>query len=184
MAGASDGRSVSQYLPRSEPRTLWALAPFSEIYVDLSRRCVGWIRAVLSKNRLCGIFALWTWVCTATDSNGIARYVTSVGGESPAVTQRRGAMGHQPLRLRASAGVFASWTWLRSATDSNGIARCVTSTGGDSPAGPGFMPIRYEDVLARSLPQPTRLWIERFPTPYVGIWVGWESVGGGCGGRF
>jgi len=58
MAGASDGRSVSQYLPRSEPRTLWALAPFSEIYVDLSRRCVGWIRAVLSKNRLSGIFCL------------------------------------------------------------------------------------------------------------------------------
>jgi len=29
--------------------------------------------------------------------------------------------------------------------------------GGDSPAGPGFMPIRYDGVLARSLPQPTRL---------------------------
>jgi len=56
ISRASDGRSVRQYLPRSEPRTLWALAPFSEIYVDLSRRCVGWIRAVLSKNRLGGIF--------------------------------------------------------------------------------------------------------------------------------
>jgi hypothetical protein len=29
--------------------------------------------------------------------------------------------------------------------------------GGESPAGPGFMPIRYDRVLARSLPQPTRL---------------------------
>ena len=38
------------------------------------------------------------------------------------MTQRRGDMGYQPLRLRASAGVFASWAWVRSATDSNGIA--------------------------------------------------------------
>ena len=104
-----------------------------------------------------GVFASWTWVRSATDPNGIARCVTSAGGDSPAEPQRRGAMGHQPLRLRVSAGVFTSWTWVRSATDSNGIARCVTSAGGDSPAGPGFMPIRYEGVLARSLPQPTRL---------------------------
>ena len=66
-------------------------------------------------------------------------------------------MGHQPLRLRVSAGVFASWTSVRSTTDPNGIARWVKSAGGDSPAGPGFMPIRYKGVLARSLPQPTRL---------------------------
>ena len=66
-------------------------------------------------------------------------------------------MGQQPLRLRASAGFLASWTGGRSATDSNGIARWVKSAGGDSPAGPEFMPIRYNGVLARSLPQPTRL---------------------------
>jgi hypothetical protein len=58
----------------------------------------------------------------------------SAGGDSPAETPRRRDMGHQPLRLRASAGVFASWAWVHSATDSNGIARCVTSAGGDSPA--------------------------------------------------
>ena len=40
-----------------------------------------------------GFFALWTWVHSATDPNGIARRVTSTGGESPAVTQRRGDMG-------------------------------------------------------------------------------------------
>ena len=80
-------------------------------------------------------------------------------------------MGHQPLRLRASAGFFASWTWVRSATDFNGIARWVKPADGDSPAGPGFMPIRYDGVLARSLPHPARLWIERFPPPpYAGSW--------------
>jgi hypothetical protein len=66
-------------------------------------------------------------------------------------------MGQQPLRLRASAGFFASWTWVLSTTDSNGIACWVKSAGGDSPAWPGFMPVLYEGVLARSLPQPTRL---------------------------
>ena len=71
--------------------------------------------------------------------------------------RRRRDMGHQPLRLRASAGFFASWTWARSATDPNGIVRGVKSAGGDSPAGPRFMPIRYKGVLAHSLPQPTRL---------------------------
>ena len=104
-----------------------------------------------------GFFTAWTWVRSATASNGIARCVTSVGGESPAETQRRRDMGPQPLRLRASAGVFTSWAWVRSATDSNGIACWVTSVGGDSPAGPGFALIRYDGVLARSLPQPTRL---------------------------
>ena len=67
-------------------------------------------------------------------------------------------MTHVPsLGLSVSAGFFASWTWVRSATDSNRIARYVTSVGGESPAGPGFMPIRYNGVLARSLSQPTRL---------------------------
>ena len=66
-------------------------------------------------------------------------------------------MGHQPLRLRVSVGFFASWTWVRPTTDSNGIVRWVTSAGGDRPVGPGFIPIRYEGVLARSLPQPIRL---------------------------
>ena len=33
----------------------------------------------------------------------------------------------------------------------------LTSAGGDSPAGPEFMPIRYDGVLARSLPHLTRL---------------------------
>jgi len=66
-------------------------------------------------------------------------------------------MGQQPLRLRAPAGFFASWTWVRSATDSNGIARWVKSAGGDSHAESRVMPIRYNGVLARSLPQPTRL---------------------------
>ena len=81
-----------------------------------------------------GVFSSWTWVRSATDSNGIACCVTLVGGESPAETLRRGDMSHQPLRLRVSAGFFSSWTWVRSATDSNAIARCVTSTGGESPA--------------------------------------------------
>ena len=40
-----------------------------------------------------GVFASWAWVRSATDSNGIARCVRSVGGESPAVTLRRGDMG-------------------------------------------------------------------------------------------
>jgi len=51
-----------------------------------------------------GVFVSWTWVRSATDSNGIARCVKSVGGESPAETQRRGDMGPQPLCHRASAG--------------------------------------------------------------------------------
>jgi hypothetical protein len=82
--------------------------------------------------------------------------LTSTGGDSPTVTLRRGDMGQQPLRLRASAGFFASWTRVHSAADSSGIARWMTSAGGDSPAEPRFMPIRYEGVLARSLPQPSR----------------------------
>jgi hypothetical protein len=71
-----------------------------------------------------------------------------------AETRRHGPPTSASPRL---SGIIASWTWVRSATDSNGIARWVTSVGGDSPAGPGFMPIRYDGVLARSLPQPTRL---------------------------
>ncbi len=35
----------------------------------------------------------------------------------------------------------------------------------------GFMPIRHDGALARSLPRPIRLWIEKIPPPY-------EEIGG------
>jgi len=34
----------------------------------------------------------------------------------------------------------------------------------------GVHPIRYDGVLACSLPQLTRLWIASLPPPYAGIW--------------
>ena len=38
------------------------------------------------------------------------------------------------------------------------------------------MPIRHDGMLARSLPQPNRVWIERFHPPYAGIWVPGDPI--------